>query len=317
MTEKAKLLFVDDEERVVNLLRTMFRSEYEVFTATSGREALEIIAAQPIDVIVSDQRMPEMLGIELLTQVCKRSPATMRILLTGYSDLAAIIGSVNEGEVFRFINKPWDHEEIKNIVAEAARIAKETRHVAAKTVERAAAAAPAAAAGAPTETPELLLLDDSQVDRIAMTQIVGAAYKVHGAATIAEALKILEQRDIGVIVAEARVGGSDTKQLLRTLKKHYPSITTVMMTQLADADVVIKLINEAQIYRVGTKPIRSSVFQIIVAAAMREHMRFRSRPDLVKRVAVGKSSESENTTLVASVVKSLSGFRSRLAQLVH
>ena len=161
------------------------------------------------------------------------------------------------------------------------------------------------------------MLDDSQVDRIAMTQIVGAAYKVHGAATIAEALKILEQRDIGVIVAEARVGGSDTKQLLRTLKKHYPSITTVMMTQLADADVVIKLINEAQIYRVGTKPIRSSVFQIIVAAAMREHMRFRSRPDLVKRVAVGKSSESENTTLVASVVKSLSGFRSRLAQLVH
>ena len=316
MAQKAKLLFVDDEERIVNLLRTMFRSEYEVFTATSGREALEIIAAQPIDVIVSDQRMPEMLGIELLTQVCKRSPATMRILLTGYSDLAAIIGSVNEGEVFRFINKPWDHEEIKNIIDEAARIAKETRHVAAKTVERAAASAPATA-GAPAETPELLLLDDSQVDRNAMTQIVGAEYKVHGAANIAEALKILEQRDIGVIVAEARVGGSDTKQLLRTLKKHYPSITTVMMTQLADADVVIKLINEAQIYRVGTKPIRSSVFQIIVAAAMKEHMRFRSRPDLVKRVAVGKSSESENTTLVASVVKSLSGFRARLAQLVH
>ena len=315
MNQKARLLFVDDEERVVNLLRLMFRSEYEVFTATSGRAALEIIEAQAIDVIVSDQRMPEMLGIELLTQVCKRSPATMRILLTGYSDLAAIIGSVNDGEVFRFINKPWDHDEIKSIVAEAAQIAQATRKEAPKPLESEAAPA-LAAAGAKLEAPELLLLDDSQTDRQVMAQIVGADYKVHGASNFAEALKIIEQRDIGVIVAEARVGGSDTKQLLRTLKQHYPSITTVMMTHLADADVVIKLINEAQIYRVGTKPIRSGVFQIIIAAAMKEHMRFRNRPDLVKRHAVGKSAEPENVSLAASVVKSLAGLRLRLSQLM-
>ena len=314
MEQRARLLFVDDEERIVNLLRMMFRSDYEVFTATSGREALEVIATQPIDVIISDQRMPEMLGIELLSQVSKRSPATMRILLTGYSDLAAIIGSVNDGEVFRFINKPWDQEEIKSIVAEAARIAKETLQEALEPVKPAAAAA---SAGAPSETPELLLLDDNPVDRKAMAQIVGTEYKVHGASNIADALKILEQQDIGVIVAEARVGGTDTKQLLRTLKKHYPSITTVMVTQLADADVVIKLINEAQIYRVATKPIRSGIFQIIVAAAMKEHLRFRSRPDLVKRHAVARSIEPDNPSLVASVVKSLEGLRLRLSRLVH
>ena len=107
MNNKAKLLFVDDEERIVNLLRMIFRSEYEVFIATSGQDALEIIGKHSIDVIVSDQRMPHMLGIELLDEVRKRSPGTMRILLTGYSDLAAIVGSVNQGEVFRFISKPW------------------------------------------------------------------------------------------------------------------------------------------------------------------------------------------------------------------
>src|SRR6218665_3121556 len=112
MQTKSRLLFVDDEERIVNLLRMMFRADYEVHTATSGAAALEIIAAHPIDVIVSDQRMPGMLGIELLNEVRLRSPATMRILLTGYSDLSAIVGSVNDGEVFRFINKPWDKAEI-------------------------------------------------------------------------------------------------------------------------------------------------------------------------------------------------------------
>ncbi|MGL4233373.1 MAG: response regulator, partial [Casimicrobium sp.] len=108
MSEKAKVLFVDDEERIVNLLKIMFRTTYDVYTATSGQQALQIVAANPIQVIVSDQRMPEMLGIDLLSKVRELSPNTMRILLTGYSDLAAIVGSVNDGEVFRFISKPWD-----------------------------------------------------------------------------------------------------------------------------------------------------------------------------------------------------------------
>ena len=315
MEHKARLLFVDDEERVVNLLRTMFRGEYEVYTATSGRAALEIASKQPIDVIVSDQRMPEMLGIELLSEMRKRSPATMRILLTGYADLTAIIGSVNEGEVFRFITKPWDHNEIKRIVAEAAHIAQATAEDAAKPVDCVTAAG-VGAASTQVERPELLLLDDSEIDRQAMAQIIGSTYKVHGASKIAEGLKILEQRDIGVIVAEANVGGSDTKQLLRILKQHYPSIVTVMMTHLADAEVVIKLINEAQVYRVATKPIRSGVFQLIVAAAMKEHMRFRSRPALLKRHVVAPSQEPENSSLAASVVKSLAGFRLRLSRLM-
>ncbi|HEX6706625.1 MAG TPA: response regulator [Albitalea sp.] len=312
MESKARLLFVDDEERVVNLLRMMFRNDYEVFTATSGRQALEIIASQAIDVIVSDQRMPEMVGIELLSQVRKRSPATMRILLTGYSDLAAIVGSINDGEVFRFVNKPWDQQEIKAIIAEAAQIAQATGVEAATPME-----ADTAPAGMPVEGPELLVIDDSVVDRQAMAQIVGADYKVHGASSFTEALKILEQRDVGVIVAEARVGGNDTRELLRILKRHYPAITTIMMTQLADADVVIKLINEAQIYRVATKPIRSGVFQIVVAAAMKQHMRYRSRPSLVKRNAVAASAEPENASLAASVVRSLAGLRDRMARLVR
>src|SRR5688572_28960879 len=101
MQRKANILFVDDEERIVKLLNMMFRSKYNVFTATSGKEAIEICKTNRIDVIVSDQRMPEMTGIQLLAEIRQMSPNTVRLLLTGYSDLVAIIGAVNEGEVYR------------------------------------------------------------------------------------------------------------------------------------------------------------------------------------------------------------------------
>lgn len=309
MQEKPRLLFVDDEERVINLLRMMFRSDYEVHTATSGLQALEIIASHRIDVIVSDQRMPEMLGIELLSEVRKLSPATMRILLTGYSDLSAIVGSVNDGEVFRFINKPWEQDEIKAIIADAAEAARATAEVASLPME---ALAPASGFG---ELPELLVLDDSQGHRQAMMQILGTDYTVHGASSIPEALKILEQHNIGVIISEAQVGGSDTGELLHILKQHYPSITTVMLTNSADADLVIKLINSAQIFRFATKPIRASVFQLSVSAAMKEHHRFRGSPALTRRHRVATSREPQNKALLVSVMRSLSNWRTRLLRL--
>ncbi len=106
MTAKARILFVDDEKRVLNAMRGLFRRDYELFLANSGSDAISIIDDNDIDVIVADQRMPGMTGIEVLAQIKKRSPRTVRILLTGYADPAAIQGSINEGEVFRFLSKP-------------------------------------------------------------------------------------------------------------------------------------------------------------------------------------------------------------------
>jgi len=305
MQSQAKILFVDDEEKIVNLLKMMFRSTYEVFTATSGRDALKIIAAYDIQVIVSDQRMPGMLGIELLSVVRERSPATMRILLTGYSDLAAIVGSVNDGEVFRFANKPWDNGEMKAMVAEAAGIALALRETTQSQLESELP---------PTDqviSPALLVLDDSDTDRHQIMQLFVKDYDVHGASNVAEALKMLEQHDVGVIVSEARVGNEDTGQLLRILKKNFPLITTVMLTNSGDSDLVIKMINQAQIYRFAMKPIRAGVFQLAVSAAMKEHRRFRADPRLMARQRVAAAVEPENASLAASVVMSLARLRSR------
>jgi DNA-binding NtrC family response regulator len=106
MREKARILFVDDEKRVLNAMRGLFRREYELFLTSEGAEAIRIASENAIDVIVADQRMPGMTGIEVLEQIKKRSPRTVRILLTGYADSGAVEGSINLGEVFRFLSKP-------------------------------------------------------------------------------------------------------------------------------------------------------------------------------------------------------------------
>ncbi len=106
MTAKARILFVDDEKRVLNSMRGLFRRDYELFLASEGAEAVRIAAENEIDVIVADQRMPGMTGIEVLGKVKEKSPRTVRILLTGYADPEAVEGSINIGEVFRFLSKP-------------------------------------------------------------------------------------------------------------------------------------------------------------------------------------------------------------------
>ena len=106
MTEKARILFVDDEKRVLNAMRGLFRREYELFLTTDGAEAIRLVAENAIDVVVADQRMPGLTGIEVLGKIKEISPRTVRILLTGYADPTAVEGSINIGEVFRFLSKP-------------------------------------------------------------------------------------------------------------------------------------------------------------------------------------------------------------------
>jgi len=105
---RATLLLVDDEERILRSLSLLLRSRFEVLTTTDGAWALEWVRERTVHVVVSDQRMPGMSGVDVLRGVRERSPATMRLLLTGYADLAAVEASMNEGEIFRFLEKPWD-----------------------------------------------------------------------------------------------------------------------------------------------------------------------------------------------------------------
>lgn len=117
MTGKARILFVDDEKRVLNSMRGLFRRDYELFLASEGAEAIRIASENDVDVIVADQRMPGMTGIEVLARIKEQSPRTVRILLTGYADPSAVEGSINLGEVFRFLSKPCPPQMLRETLS--------------------------------------------------------------------------------------------------------------------------------------------------------------------------------------------------------
>ncbi len=111
---KQKILYVDDEPSNLNALKRLFRDEpYDLVTDTSPIKALGRIAALEPAVVISDQRMPEMTGTAFLKEVAYRLPDTVRIILTAHADLEAAIDAINKGHVFRFIQKPWDDDDLK------------------------------------------------------------------------------------------------------------------------------------------------------------------------------------------------------------
>jgi DNA-binding NtrC family response regulator len=152
MTDKARILFVDDEKRVLNAMRGLFRRDYELFLSTDGAEAVRLGIENNVDVIVADQRMPGMTGVQVLAEMKVRSPRTVRILLTGYADPSAVEGSINDGEVFRFLSKPCPPQVLREtlkLAISAARTKPDTVVVA----PRPASPPPPHAEPAPVPTP--------------------------------------------------------------------------------------------------------------------------------------------------------------------
>ena len=114
------LLFVDDERNILSSLRRLFRSlGYTIYVAESGMAGLEILKRHPIDLVISDMRMPEMDGATFLEQVEQLYPETVRLLLTGFSDIASTVDAINRGKIYRYLSKPWEDSEITLTVRQA------------------------------------------------------------------------------------------------------------------------------------------------------------------------------------------------------
>ncbi len=306
-TNRARVLFVDDEPRVLTTMRMLFRNQYEVFFSDSGAQALELLKSQHIDVIVSDQRMPGMTGIELLRQARELKPNAMRVLLTGYSDLNAVVDSINEGEIFRFVNKPWVNEALSDTVARA---------VVAARASVAAGVTSSAAAGVPQATtqrrplPSLLVMDDDPRMPAQIQSILGGDYKVFGAVSMDDAVDLLEREKIGVVLSEIRVQDRPVLSLIGTLKQHHPALVSVILTERADASAAIDLINQGQIYRLITKPIRSSDCKVNVASAFRQHERLVLSPELTRRYEVAPPPPSAASAVAPVASRLLDRIRS-------
>jgi len=121
MEEEFRILCVDDEKNVLRAIERVFLDEnYEILSTTSAEEGLEILnTCKPVQIVISDYRMPGKNGVDFLKEVCQRWPDTVRIVLSGYVDAASIVSAINEGQIYKFIPKPWNDDELKVTISNA------------------------------------------------------------------------------------------------------------------------------------------------------------------------------------------------------
>jgi serine/threonine-protein kinase len=294
---KPRLLFVDDETRILVSLKAIFRNDYDVTIAEGGPAALEKLKSATFDVIVSDQRMPEITGVEVLRAAREIQPQAIRLLLTGYSDLNAIIASINEGEIFRFISKPWSNTELRETIATAVKAAKVEQIEALPSTPLAQTQPLASDIG-------VLVLDDDPATAGVLREALGPKREVLAATRVDDVPALLGQHRIGVLFTELRVGGQSVIPLLAVLRQHHPALVVIVFTARPDAENGISLITHGQVFRLLLKPGTGSILRGTVNIGSRRFEHLEREPSQSQRLVADTAelvTVAERTGLLGKV----------------
>ena len=117
--EKIRILYVDDEENNLQAFKATFRRDFKISLAISAKEGREVLEKEEIDIIITDQRMPEQTGVEFLESIIPVHPNPIRVLLTGYTDIQAVIDAINKGQVYHYLTKPWEEDYLRTVIKNA------------------------------------------------------------------------------------------------------------------------------------------------------------------------------------------------------
>jgi DNA-binding NtrC family response regulator len=299
-TKKHSVLFVDDEKRILTALRSIFRREYDVHIANGGEEALAILAENEINVIVSDQRMPNMLGNELLAEVHKLYPKTMRLLLTGFMDKEAIIRTINEGEIYRFINKPWRNDEIHKTIAEAA-LASEFDVAEAIDYQAVNEDGNTFLKDIAGNNPDqgIVMMGSSQELRNQIRQVCRQHdINIYGTQSIPQAVGVVSARSaIGVAIIELPVNTDEALQTISVLKEKRPELISIVLTNETDAETAVELINSGQVFRYLAKPLENDQLEKAIEQAFTRHHVLANHSGAKTRYQVEKTTRSITSSI--------------------
>lgn len=303
MSQPIRILFIDDEERILRSLAMQFRRQYEVLTESDPRRALERLQSEPVHIIVCDQRMPQMSGAELLTRAQEIAPQSLRILLTGYSDLDAAVEALNSGGIFRYLTKPWDPQEMAFTLRQAAEIAARQCQIDSQPAKE-----------RPAVSLNVLLLDDAADTLDCVEQFCRAdGHRLLRAHSLGEALEQLNAEPIDLLVSDLKLGGEDTAPLLKTLAQAHPQLLSLVVTPFRDTEALLKLINEAQIFRYLPKPVRRGLFDKGLRAAADQVAALRAQPLLASARLAEAPREAREREKVGSLLGMLGRLRQRLS----
>jgi DNA-binding NtrC family response regulator len=289
--QKPKIAFIDDEPRILRSLKMHFRQSHDVFITTDASELMKYVSEHNVQVVISDQRMPDKQGTEVLRDIKAASPNTLRILLTGYADLNAVIDSVNEGEIYRYITKPWQNDELKQIVNKATEIAQQTQEITQNTMQ--GNDTQKVSGGSTGSNRNILVLDDDESVYQQIKSHFKSAYSVSWASNLEQAAKLLQKKCFGVTITDSTLNKENITPIVYALKNIQPDLMVLMLTEFKDAHMVIDLINKGQVYRCLPRPTNFSIMSISLDRAFDHHERLVEQPILAARHHVEEVTESE------------------------
>lgn len=273
---KPTVLFIDDEPRILRAMQRLTKQHCTTLVADSGLEALNILSMESVDVIVCDQRMPGMTGVEVLAEARRLSPRSVRILLTGYADLEDAIGALNEGHIYRYLNKPWTNEDLIETVMEASQlattIAPDSAAIeAAEEIIASREKTSAFMAAPPRRNIDLLTLNIGNQGAGAISDLHKAGVHVHEVTQLESAQGLLDTHPIGVIVIDTSASGALATELIPQIKQQHPDLVIIVINDQADISYLTKLINQGRIYRFLTKPVDDATLRASIQSAMAKY----------------------------------------------
>lgn len=264
------ILLIDDEPLLLNSLERLLEDDFFVLKTTVQERAIELAQKYQPVVVISDQRMPGMLGHQLLEVIKAVSPKTMRILLTGYADLEATVGSMNYSEVFRYISKPWKADKLLETVHFAAEIyARMEKYE--KLVEN--------STNVQLATPRILIVCNqfSEIDTVSQDLM---EYQIKTASSAGRAILHLQEEEIAVVIL---ISISDSTRIseiefLSLVRRICPETVPIFLSNGTDKETALRLINESSTFRYLPKTIKSQDLNLVVRQAIAQHEWLKEHP---------------------------------------
>lgn len=312
-----KVLCVDDEPGLLRSLRWLLRGQYEVAVASSGFDGLALLGAENFDVVISDQRMPGMTGTEFLERAKQVSPRSIRLLLTGYSDFNAVLSSVNDSEVFRFISKPWDNQKLLDTVGDAAKVARMTQTSWVDFQDT------VTSQGSDAFDESVLVFDSDPGASAQWQAAIKNAGKLLCTNDIGEAVSHLTRQKVAVLITDIEGAQSQQMDLIRAVRRNQPQVVVLVYSRERDSATIGRLINEGQIYRFVAKPAGPDFLNRTLRSALARHRQLVAVPERIKRHQAQVSEDidfeldfaSASNRMPAATRKPITGARGWLQRL--
>jgi DNA-binding NtrC family response regulator len=301
-----RLLSVTRDGRVQRALAVLWR-EHDVIACADPAGAAALAASRDVDAVLCDQRLPPVLGVDLLRDIRQAHPRALRMLLSARADARLLLDAVNEAEVFRFISQPWNIAAMREASASALRAAR--------------LAPPLTGVALSDEESErvhklmaVVVIESEAATQQRLRDLLQGHYKTHFANSLDRALQFMEQHETGALLCSTASGRGELIAALKALKQAHPHLATIAIDALDDADRAVELINEAQIFRLLRRPFNPALCRPYVDAALARYWQIKQQPQSAWRVMPAESSVIERSPqqLPSALLNRIRGLPGRL-----